>query len=80
MAEAPAVPVVLMEATWLAAPHRWFWGCGKCPRAFGPLATRDVAVAGAREHISEAHDGYPADTRLRTADEMGVRGEEERDA
>lgn len=67
------VPVVLVEATWLSTPYPWFWECTTCPCAFGPLTDRDGAVAGAREHISEDHDGIPANTGLRTVTEMGER-------
>jgi hypothetical protein len=55
-----AVPVadgvVLTNATWVHA-DAWFWECGRCECAFGPLVTRDVAQRQAEAHIAEDHEG-----------------------
>jgi hypothetical protein len=58
-----AVPVadgvLLVNATWVHA-DAWFWECGRCECAFGPLlvgdSARDAADAQAREHIVDDHE------------------------
>jgi hypothetical protein len=57
-ARGDAVPVgdgvVLTHATWVH-PDVWFYECGRCECAFGPLVTRDAAQRQALEHIAQWH-------------------------
>lgn len=59
--------VLLVHADWVH-PDAWFWECGECQCAFGPLVVREAAVQQADEHINECHAPAVGGTSCRATD------------